>query len=115
MIYIAPISRIESELYAAAALCDPRYLRCPHSKDPGSLKRFKRTRLGAPDCLTATLPALMQSHHPRHASAAASGQCRNFSSFLIIAGATEQLGRVHLCNYNREHVTVVSGQQGWVG
>ena len=85
------------------------------SKDLGSLKRFKRTRLGAPDCLTATLPALMQSHHPRHASAAASGQCRNFSSFLIIAGATEQLGRVHLCNYNREHVTVVSGQQGWVG
>jgi len=27
----------------------------------------------------------------------------------------EQLGHVHLCNYNRQHVTVVSGQQEWVG
>jgi len=70
--------------------------RCPYSTvcGPGSLERFKRTHLGATDCLTPALPALMQSLPLRYTSAAAAGQCRNFfSSFLIIIEALAVQGR----------------------
>jgi len=50
-----------------------------------TLGEIQTNRLGATNCLTAALPALMQSHRPRHASAAAGGQCSNFfPRFLII-------------------------------